>query len=120
MKTEVILTSNIVGLGGESDHVKVAAGVLTGLTWTTVWLSPDRSGDGAAIVCSMPTFDPNTVLHVTSDGTPAVSADGASVPRDETSGAAFTLRNPNEVRTISIDHPGGSGGALRFDAVRAR
>jgi large subunit ribosomal protein L9 len=25
-KTEVILTSNIVGLGGESDHVKVAAG----------------------------------------------------------------------------------------------
>ena len=26
MKTEVILTSNIVGLGGESDHVKVAAG----------------------------------------------------------------------------------------------
>ena len=26
MKTEVILTSNIVGLGAESDHVKVAAG----------------------------------------------------------------------------------------------
>ena len=26
MKTEVILTQNIVGLGGESDHVKVAAG----------------------------------------------------------------------------------------------
>src|ERR1043165_6418182 len=26
MKTEVILTSNIVGLGGESDQVKVAAG----------------------------------------------------------------------------------------------
>ena len=26
MKTEVILTHNIVGLGGESDHVKVAAG----------------------------------------------------------------------------------------------
>src|SRR6185436_657214 len=26
MKTEVILISNIVGLGGESDHVKVAAG----------------------------------------------------------------------------------------------
>src|ERR1041385_7875702 len=26
MKTEVILTSNIVGLGGESDHVKVAPG----------------------------------------------------------------------------------------------
>ena len=26
MKTEVILTSNIIGLGGESDHVKVAAG----------------------------------------------------------------------------------------------
>lgn len=26
MKTEVILTSNIVGLGGESDNVKVAAG----------------------------------------------------------------------------------------------
>lgn len=26
MKLEVILTSNIVGLGGESDHVKVAAG----------------------------------------------------------------------------------------------
>ena len=25
-KTEVILTHNIVGLGGESDHVKVAAG----------------------------------------------------------------------------------------------
>lgn len=25
-KTEVILTTNIVGLGGESDHVKVAAG----------------------------------------------------------------------------------------------
>src|SRR4029078_3426035 len=25
-KTEVILTSNIVGLGAESDHVKVAAG----------------------------------------------------------------------------------------------
>ena len=25
-KTEVILTSNIVGLGGESDQVKVAAG----------------------------------------------------------------------------------------------
>ena len=26
MKTEVILTSNIIGLGGESDQVKVAAG----------------------------------------------------------------------------------------------
>src|SRR6266576_2907429 len=26
MKTEVILTHNIVGLGGESDHVKVAPG----------------------------------------------------------------------------------------------
>ena len=26
MKTEVILTSNVVGLGAESDHVKVAAG----------------------------------------------------------------------------------------------
>jgi len=26
MKTDVILTSNIVGLGGESDQVKVAAG----------------------------------------------------------------------------------------------
>src|SRR4029453_1336014 len=25
-KTEIILTHNIVGLGGESDHVKVAAG----------------------------------------------------------------------------------------------
>src|SRR5512133_305168 len=25
-KTEVILTHNVVGLGGESDHVKVAAG----------------------------------------------------------------------------------------------
>ena len=25
-KTEVILTHNIVGLGGESDHVRVAAG----------------------------------------------------------------------------------------------
>jgi len=26
MKTEVILTHNIVGLGGESDQVKVASG----------------------------------------------------------------------------------------------
>src|SRR5438874_5163392 len=25
-KTEVILTNNVIGLGGESDHVKVAAG----------------------------------------------------------------------------------------------
>ena len=28
MKTEVILTSNIVGLGAESDHVKVSPGDL--------------------------------------------------------------------------------------------
>jgi hypothetical protein len=55
-----------------------------------------------------------------SDGTPAVSADGIPIPHEGASGAAFTLRNPNDVRTISIDHPGGSGGSLRFEAVRAQ
>ena len=105
--------------GGECRiRCELERGVLAGLTWTTVWLSPDRSGNGAAIVCRMPTFDPGTVLQVTSDGTPAVSADGVPVPRVGVSGAAFTLRNPNDVRAISIDHPVGSGGALRFDALR--
>ncbi|HKD19197.1 MAG TPA: hypothetical protein VKG23_15195 [Thermoanaerobaculia bacterium] len=99
---------------------ELQSGVSTGLTWTTVWLSADRSGRAAALVCELPVLEPDSVLRVTSDGTPKVSADGVPVPHDVDSGSAFTVRDPNAVKTISIEHPSGSGGALRFEAVRLR
>src|SRR5437879_4801188 len=39
-KTEVILTQNIVGLGGESDHVKVAAGYARNFLFPQRWAIP--------------------------------------------------------------------------------
>ncbi len=39
-KTEVILTQNIVGLGGESDNVRVAAGYARNFFIRSAWLCP--------------------------------------------------------------------------------
>src|SRR4051794_15043876 len=44
-KTEVILTHNVVGLGGESDHVKVAAGYARNYLFPQGWAVPLTSAN---------------------------------------------------------------------------
>ena len=44
-KTEVILTHNVVGLGGESDHVKVAAGYARNYLFPQGWAIPLTSAN---------------------------------------------------------------------------
>ena len=99
---------------------EIRSGAVAALTSVAAWLVPDQSGSAAALVCYPPTFEPETVLRIVSDGFPAISADGVRVPREGESGGAFILRNPNDVRAISIEHPAGSGGLLRFEIDRPR
>lgn len=97
---------------------ELQSGIVSGMTPTSVWLSPDRSGHPATLACSLPTFEPGTALRVISEGAPSVSADGHHMSAD--AGSAFTVVDPNDVREVVVEHPDGSGGALRFEAVRPR
>jgi hypothetical protein len=96
---------------------RLEQGTLVGLSPSAAWLSADTAGRPATLSCTLPTFPPETVLRVVSDGAPGILADGVRMTRDGGSGSPFTIRNPNSVRTVVVEHPSGSGGVVRLEAA---
>ena len=85
---------------------RLQRGTLVGLSPTTAWLRADEAGPPATLACTLPTFEPETVLRVVTDGAPGILADEVRVWPDGGEGSRFTIRNPNSVRTV-VDRTSG-------------